>query len=156
MYPWPVVCVVSKGKQRQTANHEELTQGFAAQDLLRKLETADDTKNTFSLTVPEFSGDRWPSKDELLYAIMAMDDNSDAQPYPVNYPGPNDPLECPGKYCGWNHQSIKQNKGSFFYVIDDLNRTGSFDNRRVAEWEKQLLFSIAMQVRIYRQPCTRL
>ncbi len=87
-----------------------------------------------------------PSKGEFLYAIMAVDNNKDAQPYEVPYPGPGDPLLCPGKYCGWNHQNIKANKGSFFYVIDDLNHKGSFDKRRVAEWEKQVLFAIAMQV----------
>ncbi len=77
---------------------------------------------------------------------MAVDDNMHAEPYTVSYPGQGDELKCPEKYCGWNHRHIKDNKGSFFYVIDDLNRKGLFDTRRVDEWEKQLLFAIAMQV----------
>ena len=119
------------------------------QELLRKPEKAGGPEDTISLTSSPSSKQDWPSKREFLYAIMAVDNNKDAKPYDVSYPGPGTQLQCPGKYCGWNQHNIEENKGSFFYVIDDLNHKGSFDKGGVAEWEKQVLFAIAMQVGFY-------
>ena len=121
------------------------------QDLLRKPGEIDDPKNTFSLTSPISSGGYWPSKNDFLYAIDAKD-NMNASPYHVPYPADGVPLTCGpggGKYCGWNHKHIKENKGFFFYVIKELNDKGRFGQRPILDWEKQLLFAIAMQVQFF-------
>ena len=116
------------------------------QELLRNSEKAGGSRDAFSLTDLKPSKAYFPSREELLHAVMAVDNHMDAHPYWVSYPDHGNQLECPGKYCGWNGQNIRVNKGSFFYVIDDLNHMGFFDKEPVAEWEKQILFAIAMQV----------